>query len=532
MGLLGSLGLPPIVGPTVSPSQTAPVHNKQAPPQVPEAPLLKSTITLVNASPRELTFVKSALDFPTAKFEPLVPVSIPANGGKVLFRVVEPTIGPKKTAGMAWFSYPGKKGKVDVIFAWSGKKAEVKVIGDGTFTRQTRAVEDLDRGNEYRMLFKEGKADAGEMLPPMEDPDAPPEQPVADGKPNPPAKVTIVNESGFGMTLGSSELKQQATFKSQPPKTVDGGRTGHFEVQSGTPDWPATAGKVTYTFTADDPADPNAPGVVQTANFEWEGNNWTGGLNPGAEDFKVVVDGGTDNYRFTLVGPKLEFAPPAEAKEPTLRKGDKSGDAWVEYLQTALNYHINAGLEVDGDFGGRTLKAVKAFQRKYKKEGVLEDGIVGDQTWSYLREGAPAKPKTDGRKPHSYVEKGAEARWFKEKDWVIYDYGGDALLMMALSLGDVALVENRKVRFRVVNPAGVQKVLDRPVGPAITETKDQRVHMVAIQQFSTLFDEAHTGNAEGGDYQVTAYLPADLGGDTYTGVLNIMGDGAEPPRSS
>jgi len=245
-----------------------------------------------------------------------------------------------------------------------------------------------------------------------------------------------------------------------------------------------------------------------------------------------VVDGGTDNYRFTLVGPKLEFAPPAEAKEPTLRKGDKSGDAWVEYLQTALNYHINAGLEVDGDFGGRTLKAVKAFQRKYKKQGVLEDGIVGDQTWSYLREGAPAKPKTDGRKPHSYVEKGAEARWFKEKDWVIYDYGGDALLMMALSLGDVALVENRKVRIRVVNPAGVQKVLDRPVGPAITETKDQRVHMVAIQQFSTLFDEAHTGNADGGDYQVTAYLPADLGGDTYTGVLNIMGDGAEPPRSS
>ena len=40
MGLLGSLGLPPIVGPTVSPPQTAPVK-QSPPPEVPEAPLLK-----------------------------------------------------------------------------------------------------------------------------------------------------------------------------------------------------------------------------------------------------------------------------------------------------------------------------------------------------------------------------------------------------------------------------------------------------------------------------------------------------------
>jgi len=95
--------------------------------------------------------------------------------------------------------------------------------------------------------------------------------------------------------------------------------------------------------------------------------------------------------------------------------------------------------------------------------------------------------------------------------------------MLAVSVGDVALVENRRVRFRVVNPAGVQKVLDRPVGPPTEVTKDKRTHMIAIPQFSTLFDETHSGNAVGGDYQVAVYFPADLGGDTYTGVLNIKG---------
>lgn len=65
--------------------------------------------------------------------------------------------------------------------------------------------------------------------------------------------------------------------------------------------------------------------------------------------------------------------------------------------------------------------------------------------------------------------------------------------MMAVSVGDVAMVENRKVRFRIANPAGVQKVLNRPVGSAVEQRKDERIHMVAINRFLTLFDENHTG---------------------------------------
>ena len=466
--------------------------------------------------------MKSSLDFGTAKFEPVLPTGVPANG-KVMFRVVEPTAGAKKTAGMVWFAYPGRKGKVDVIFGWSGKKAEVKVVGDGTFTRQAQAVEDLDRGNEYRMLFKEGKAGAGDMLPPIDDPDAPPEQPAAEGKPNPPAKVTIVNESGSGMTFGSAKLEQQADL---PVGAAEDPRRRPHRQLRGAERHARLAGH-------------GGQRHLHLHGRRSRRSERTGRCPDG--DFRVVGrDVGRQvrpgRRRFPGHGQRRDRRLPLRARRPEARvraAGRSQGADAAQGRQerrrlggvpaAALNHHINAGLEVDGDFGGQTLKAVRAFQRKFKKEGVLEDGIVGDQTWSYLREGAPAKPKTDGRKAHSYVEKGAEARWFKEKDWVVYDYGGDNLVMLAVSVGDVALVENRKVRFRVVNPAGVQKVLDRPVGPAIETTKDQRTHMIAIQQFATLFDEAHTGKAVGGDYQVTAYFPADLGGDTYSGVLNIMG---------
>ena len=123
-----------------------------------------------------------------------------------------------------------------------------------------------------------------------------------------------------------------------------------------------------------------------------------------------VLGNQTDDVLFNVLGPNLDLKPPEKVKQPTLRRGDKSPDGWVEYLQEALNHHLNAGLVVDGDFGGKTHDAVIAFQKSHKKEGVLVDGIVGNETWSFLREGVPEKPGTDGRKPHSFVEKGNEAR--------------------------------------------------------------------------------------------------------------------------
>jgi len=57
----------------------------------------------------------------------------------------------------------------------------------------------------------------------------------------------------------------------------------------------------------------------------------------------------------------------------------------VSRIQTALRalglYHG----PVDGDFGGGTLAAVKAFQRS---EGLQVDGVVGPDTWAALLPGS------------------------------------------------------------------------------------------------------------------------------------------------
>lgn len=70
--------------------------------------------------------------------------------------------------------------------------------------------------------------------------------------------------------------------------------------------------------------------------------------------------------------------------KPTLRKG-ASGE-YVTLLQTMLiqrGYSCGAS-GADGKFGNATLNAVKSFQ---KKNGLVQDGVVGRATWSALEEG-------------------------------------------------------------------------------------------------------------------------------------------------
>lgn len=71
-------------------------------------------------------------------------------------------------------------------------------------------------------------------------------------------------------------------------------------------------------------------------------------------------------------------APSKPVIPATVRKGSKG--AVVEQLQQALN-RAGAKLTVDGDFGGKTDTAVRAFQRKHK---LAMDGVVGPETWAAL----------------------------------------------------------------------------------------------------------------------------------------------------
>jgi putative chitinase len=74
-----------------------------------------------------------------------------------------------------------------------------------------------------------------------------------------------------------------------------------------------------------------------------------------------------------------------------LRKGSEGPD--VAQLQRQLNEHLPAGekLTVDGDFGGKTDAAVRAFQ---KEHGLEADGVVGPKTRAALAKAheKPAAP--------------------------------------------------------------------------------------------------------------------------------------------
>jgi hypothetical protein len=83
------------------------------------------------------------------------------------------------------------------------------------------------------------------------------------------------------------------------------------------------------------------------------------------------------------------------SSQPLLKKGDNSSK--VSDLQTLLNKK-GYNLVVDGDFGANTDTAVRDYQ---SKNGLIVDGIVGNDTWTKLAFVAP-EPKP---LPTSPIEK-------------------------------------------------------------------------------------------------------------------------------
>ena len=78
--------------------------------------------------------------------------------------------------------------------------------------------------------------------------------------------------------------------------------------------------------------------------------------------------------KYSLVGTVMEVMESEADMLPLLKKGSK-GKA-VAWLQIGLG-----GLTVDGDFGDKTLVAVKAFQTR---NGLTVDGEVGPKTWAAI----------------------------------------------------------------------------------------------------------------------------------------------------
>jgi len=257
-------------------------------------------------------------------------------------------------------------------------------------------------------------------------------------------------------------------------------------------------------------------------------------LPPGSHPFRVtaesfeeqsgkvdVADGKDTEFTVKLKKsePEPEFKPPVESKQPTFRRGDKSADGWVEYLQSLLRDHhaIAPNLTIDGNFGPGTEKAVRAFQTK---NGLLVDGVVGNQTWAALRKGAPEKPSTDGRKPHTFVEKGREARWDTERDNPAYITDSDEFFMFATSVGEER-IDGAEVTMRITPPNTKPKVIKVLLGkPDQEKTTGVTTYTLTLKDFKKKFP-ATDPQAKIEDYLVEAFFAQELGGDLFKGNIIV-----------
>ena len=203
----------------------------------------------------------------------------------------------------------------------------------------------------------------------------------------------------------------------------------------------------------------------------------------------------------------VEWAPPVEREQPTLRFGDDNPDGWVEYLQGLLNERLGTSLALDGDFGAGTLAAVKRVQQDMD---IKVDGVVGFQTWAVLRNEDPARASTDNLPPHSFVESGAEARWRSEgANASSYDPATDVLTLRVVSVGDTRIDDFlATVRF-IGNDTGEMVVAEAVLGPPI------QLFEGGGGEYQVVADGLRAGFGPG-LHTVEAYLQAELGGDYIT----------------
>jgi peptidoglycan hydrolase-like protein with peptidoglycan-binding domain len=228
---------------------------------------------------------------------------------------------------------------------------------------------------------------------------------------------------------------------------------------------------------------------------------------------QFTISGGGGTGPVPIIPPEVEppFEPPVESKQPTLRITDKNEDFWVEYAQRALNQHLKINLKVDGDFGNATHAAVFKFQAL---KGLQRDGTIGNETWAALREGVPEPVGTDGRKPHTFVEQGVEARWAREsRNNNFYTAANDTLMLQIISVGDTALDPKTEATVRITAPGGAQKVKKIPIGPA-DAAGGQPSHFLSVTGLRAMFP-AVPPSTDITQFRVEAYLPQELGGDLY-----------------
>jgi len=496
-------------------------------------------IIIKNRSNKALQLIPGSAKVETspAEFVTAPPLDIAANNGEAEFSISNALAGsipaPVGTGGEVKYEIVDDDKKTQLFMKW-----ECGFLFPSRKTTQTVTPKNEEKfkltgfnsaGNDFAFVF-ESKGGA-QPVPPI-----PPPQPSTDITAS--CQINVVNNTKVALKLAHQD-HDRGDFMTNPATSLAAGASTAFAyVETPHPkdkDQRGCKGSLTWEV-----------GAPATATWRVEWNNPVGEKNiasaridPQSAGFESLeqIGQGDENVpiTFTLSGggggdgpgpgpepnkPEPEFNPPAGAREPTLRRGDKSPDGWVEYLQQLLNAHLNTNLKIDGDFGQSTLNAVIAFQKS--QPGVKVDGIVGNQTWAALREGQPEKPSTDGRQPHSFEEKGIQARWFKEKDICIFNASKDEAEMVVNSVGEQSM-EKFLATVRITRPNTKPKVVQVEIGPPVERTPDNQgnKHIVAIKNFRKTFMQGDT-NDKVAKYLVEAYLPTEIGGDKCSGDILVI----------
>ncbi len=489
------------------------------------------TCTFHNGTQELLTVDQASLDIDNGKLTELPDAEVDA-GGKTKFaaentKVWTPIpflgdVGVFGIEGHIKYTFPDGETTLTLHFdnprfeKWGKTSAEAILEGPkaGDYTAKGIA----GSGNKAAFKFSvHGKGGGGDVPP---KPDTPADQATS-------CLVTVVNQTGLALSLDDQQ-NETGDFMTNPATTIAPGASAQFAFV-GTPHGKTPGCKGSCRYFIGETTDTWA---MEWSNPVGEKNAATATATSTTAVYHSLeqIGQGEENVpvTFTLTGggggggqvvpPKPEddppFTPPASAKEPTLRKGDKAPDGWVEYLQTALATHGET-VQIDGSFGPATLKAVLSFQ---KKNGLQVDGTVGNQTWAALRDGAGQPPSTDGRAPHSYEEAGEEARFFTERDPVYYSQAKDTLFFSVVSVGDATKLDGRKVTARITAPGAKPRVAQVPLvedGP-VSNTDQGSLWSASLAGMAASYPSTPPG-APGGEYVVEAYLDQDLGGSTWSG---------------
>lgn len=193
-----------------------------------------------------------------------------------------------------------------------------------------------------------------------------------------------------------------------------------------------------------------------------------------------------------------------DTQEPTLRHGDEGIDGWVEYLQGLLIIEGYSAVTKNGSFDDATLEAVQQYQLH---NGLVTDGVVGNQTWAALRHGDAQMAGTDGREAGTYVEDTREARWVWDEETVHFDSSANELQFVAVNVGSAALDAGTlaNATCRITPPEGdafVMELVARNESGSSTEV-GKRFFYIA----------SNVNSIPAGRYTAEAWLPDELSGD-------------------